>query len=87
VSFLVSAHQGLGLTDGVVQLGDALHAIQLGFNPADAALLGQIQHQPVDATWFTRLSLSARELDDTAKQGGLGLDLALLISARNGSSI
>lgn len=67
VSFLVSAHQGLGLTDGVVQVGDSLHAIQLGFNPADAALLGQIQHQPVDGTWFTRLSLSARELDDTAK--------------------
>ena len=87
VSFLVSAYQGLGLTDGVVQLGDASHAIQLHFNPADAALLGQIQHQHVDGTWFTRLSLSARELDDTAKQAGLEIDLALLISACNGSTI
>jgi hypothetical protein len=67
VSFLVSAYQGLGLTDGVVQLVDASHAIQLRFNPADAALHGQIQHQPVDGNWCTRLSLSARELDDTAK--------------------
>ncbi len=87
VSFLVSALQGLGLTDGVVQVGDASRSIQLRFNPADAALLGQIQHQPVDATWFTRLSLSARELDDTAKQKGLEMDLALLISACNGSTI
>jgi hypothetical protein len=85
VSFLVSARQCLGLTDGVVRLGDASHAIQLCFNPAYAALLGQIQHQPVDATWFTRLSLSARELDDTAKQLGLGLDVALSISAASQS--
>ena len=81
VSFLVSAHQGLGLTDGVVRLGDASHAIQLRFNPADAALVGQIQHQPVDDTWFTRVSLSARELDDTAKQAGLMLSSDLIISA------
>lgn len=79
VSFLVSAHQGLGLTDGIVRLGDATKAIQLQFNPADAALLGHIQHQLVDAIWFTRLSLSARELDDTAKQAGLGMDLVLSI--------
>lgn len=79
VSFLVSAHQGLGITDGVVRLGDASRAIQLRFNLADAALLGQIQHQPVDGTWFTRLSLSARELDDTAKQAGLGVDLSLTV--------
>ena len=81
MSFLVSAHQGLGLTDGEVRLGDASHAIQLHFNPADAALLGQIQHQHVDGTWFTRLSLSARELDDTAKQLGLKLDVLFGISS------
>jgi hypothetical protein len=81
VSFLVSAHQGLGLTDGTVTLGDATKAIQLRFNPADAALLGQIVHQPVDDTWFTRLALSARELDDTAKQQGVGLDVRLVISS------
>jgi hypothetical protein len=80
VSFLVSSHQCLGLTDGLVHLGDASHAIQLRFNPAEGALLGQIQHQPVDSSWFTRLSLSVRELDDTAKQLGLVLDLALTFS-------
>ena len=87
VSFLVSAHQGLGLTDGVVFLGDASHVIQLRFNPADAALLGQIRHQAVNGTWFTRLSLSARELDDTANQKGLEMDLALLINSCNASTI
>ena len=75
VSFLVSAHQGLGLTDGTLTISDASRALQLSFNPADAALLGQIIHQPVGDTWFTRLVLSARELDDTAKQEGLSLDV------------
>jgi hypothetical protein len=81
VSFLVSAHQCLSLTDGVVWLGDTNQAIQVCFNPGQAALLGQIQHQPVDNTWFTRLALSARELDDTAKQEGLMLDVALEMRA------
>lgn len=81
VSFLVSAHQCLGLTDGVVQLGDANKAIQVRFNPGEAALLGQIQHQPVDSSWFTRLALSARELDDTAKQERLALDVRLELNA------
>ncbi len=80
VSFLVSAHQGLGLTDGVVRIGDASRTIQLHFNPSHAALIGIIQHQPVDETWFTRLMLSARELDDTAKYKGLKLDTSFAIT-------
>lgn len=81
VSFLVSAHQSLGLTDGKVQLGDANKAINLSFNPADAALQGQLIHQPVDDIWFTRFVFSARELDDTARQQGVRLDLRLAISS------
>ena len=81
ISFLVSANQGLGLTDGVVELGDNSKTMRLEFNPADGALLGQLEHGPVDSTWFTRLSLSARELDDTAKYKGLMVNLDLDISA------
>jgi hypothetical protein len=81
VSFLVSAYQSLGLTDGTVVIGDESKSLQLRFNPADAALLGQIVHQPIDTTWITRLALSARELDDTAKTEGLGLDVRLEIIA------
>jgi len=83
VSFLVSAHQGLGLTDGVVRLGDASRAIQLQFNPAAAALLGQVQQQPVDATRFTRLSLSARELDDMAWQTRLMTTITIRFECMN----
>lgn len=77
VSFLVSACQGLSLTDGVVHLGDASYSIKVSFDPADAALIGQLQHQKVDSSWFTRLYLSARELDDTAKHVGFDLDVQL----------
>lgn len=51
----------------VIVHGDASREIRLRFNPTDAPLLGRIQHQPVDDTCFTRLRLSARELDDTAR--------------------
>lgn len=80
VSFLVSAHQAFGLTDGTFQLSDAIKFINLQFNPADSALLGQIIHQPVDSILFTRLILSAQELDDTAKQHGVVLDLNLQVT-------
>jgi len=83
VSFLVSAHQCLGLTDGVVQLGDANKAIQVRFNPGEAALLGQIQHHPVDGSWFTRLSLSARELDDTAKHKEIRINTTMRFNCSN----
>lgn len=81
VSFLVSAHQCLGLTDGFLSLGDSSKLLHLSFNPADASLVGQIQHQLVDDHSFSRLSLSARELDDTAKQQSLDLDLTLTLFA------
>lgn len=83
VSFLVSARQCLGLTDGMVRIGDTKKSIQVRFNPSEAALLGQIQHQSVDSTWFTRLALSAREIDDTAKQEGIVLDLGLEFNTVN----
>ena len=81
VSFLVSSQHALGLTDGSAVIGDDTKKIQLKFDPARAALLGQIQHQPVDSTWFTRLSLSARELDDTAKPSALRLDFEIEINS------
>ena len=77
VSFLVSSHQGLGLTDGVIDLFDSTKGIHLSFNPADSALLGQVTHLPVDNTWFTRLALSAQELDDTSKNSSLILDTTI----------
>ena len=85
VSFLVSANQGLGLTDGFLRIGDTDKAIALHFNPAFAALVGQIQHQHIKNQWFTRLSLSARELDDTAQSiCGLTLECSFEISTSIG---
>lgn len=82
VSFLVSAHQGLGLTDGIVSIQDKTKCVRLSFNPADSSYLGQIQHSPVDTTFISRLSLSAKELDDTAKSHKISLDSKIMISSR-----
>ena len=82
VSFLVSACQGLGLTDGVVSIQDKTKCVSLSFNPGEAPFLGQIQHSPVDTTFFSRFSLSAKELDDTAKSHMISFDSKIMISSR-----
>lgn len=77
VSFLVSAQHALGLTDGLLQVRDASKVLQLEFNPATSPFLGQITHQPVDNTWFTRISLSASEFDDTTKKKSFTLSTSI----------
>lgn len=73
VSFLVSANQALGMTEGVVELGDHRHRLRLHCNPEEAAVVGLIIHQKVMDRHFTRMALSARELDDTSKPTALGV--------------
>lgn len=65
VSFLVSARCGLGLTEGYMEIGDALTRLRLDVDMATAALFGLITHRLVDDTIFCRLSLSALEMDET----------------------
>ncbi|MEW6380728.1 MAG: glycoside hydrolase family 57 [bacterium] len=67
VSFLVSASQGLGLTAGAVELGDRRQSLRVEVDKAAAALIGLITYRPVGATFFYRLSLSAREIDETRR--------------------
>ncbi|MEW5802151.1 MAG: glycoside hydrolase family 57 [bacterium] len=67
VSFLVSASQGLGLTSGVVELGDEQRSIRIEVDKTAAALIGLITYRPVGDTCFYRLSLSAGEMDETRR--------------------
>lgn len=69
VSFLVSAGHALGLTEGRIELGDAQHAVCVGFDPAVAACVGMLAYEPVGPGWFCRLSFSAGEIDDTCRDG------------------
>lgn len=78
VSFLVSASQALGLTGGVAEMGDSVKGVRVRFRKSEAALIGLVTHREIDDTHFTRLSLSARELDDTSRPAPVG-SLALTI--------
>ncbi|MEA1053397.1 hypothetical protein U5801_26860 [Lamprobacter modestohalophilus] len=80
MSFLVSANQAVGLTQGLIELGDAARWVRLRCEKTQAALVGLVTHQPVQGSHFTRLALSARELDDTSRPAPVGplvVDLVL----------
>ena len=66
-SFLVSAKQSLGVTEGVVEISDAQKALVIHVEKTDAALLAQITHNEVDSTYFSRCSFSAQEMDETSR--------------------
>jgi hypothetical protein len=67
VSFLVSANQALGMTEGWIELGDARHCVRIDVDKGAAALLGLVTFQTAAPDYFFRLALTAKELDDTAK--------------------
>jgi hypothetical protein len=67
VSTLVSAGQGLGVTEGVVLLGDAERTIRVEIDQACARLLGLVSWVPGARRWFLRLSFALTESDDTRR--------------------
>lgn len=67
-SFLVSAKQGLGLTEGVVEIGDVHSILRITVDRSLSALLGLVTFKPVGTTYFFRCGLSASEMDETSKQ-------------------
>jgi hypothetical protein len=69
VSSLVSASGGLGVTGGVVEIGDALHAVRVEVDKACSALIGLMTYREVRDTFFCRLAFSAFEMDETWRPG------------------
>jgi hypothetical protein len=67
VSFLVSAAQGIGVTDGVVELGDAGCCLRVEVDKSESALIGLVTFAPIGDTYFCRLSFSAGEMDETRR--------------------
>jgi hypothetical protein len=65
VSFLVSSSQGLGMTEGWAELGDAITRVRIEVDRSTATLLGMLTHRIVGGSVFCQLVLSALELDDT----------------------
>ncbi len=73
VSALVSTGDGLGLTEGVVLLGDAYRQLQVNVDQSVARPLGLIAFRPERERYFLRLSFSITESDDT-RRGGIPRD-------------
>ena len=69
VSFLVSSSSSLGMTDGVLKMGDRERALVLQTPLDQACVVAQITHVPVSGSFFYRTSFSAAELDDTCRDG------------------
>ncbi len=65
-SFLVSASHAVGITDGIVDIGDSTHYIRVHIDKSVAALIGMVVFYKIDKSWFYRLLLSAMEMDDTS---------------------
>jgi hypothetical protein len=72
VSSLVSAAGGLGVTEGVVEMGDARHGVRVEVDKARSALIGMVNYREVRGTFFCRLAFSAFELDETHRLGEHG---------------
>lgn len=66
-TFLVSASQGLGITSGRVDLGDRRRGVRVEVDKEAAAAIGLVTYREVDSSFFCRLSLSVREMDETCR--------------------
>jgi len=80
----VSASHALGITDGVVELGDRARTLRIEVDKASAALVGMVRYEQVRDSYFCRLSFSAAEVDETRKPTKLAAPLVCrwVISAR-----
>jgi hypothetical protein len=68
-TYLVSASQAIGITGGVVELGDARRRLRVEVDKSSAAVVGLVTYRHVGDTWFGRLALSAQESDETCRPG------------------
>lgn len=67
VSALVSAGHALGVTEGILELGDAQKAITMQVDKAASAVVGMVEHRVVAGKTFCQMLFSASEIDDTRK--------------------
>lgn len=67
VSLLVSATNGIGITGGIVELGDAYKQLSIRVDMVSSSPIGLIACKSVGDSYFCRLALSLLEVDETCK--------------------
>jgi hypothetical protein len=70
-SFLVSANAGLGVTEGLVVLGDRHKQISTTIDKQCCAALGMISYRIVSPNYFFRHVFSILEMDETSSREGV----------------
>lgn len=79
-SFLVSAKQVLGITEGIVELGDGAKVLRVSVDKQSTALVGLVTFRPAGASYFARCSFSANEMDETSRAKHLSAPLVFSIT-------
>lgn len=71
VSRLVSGRSGLGITDGILEIGDQYQGVRLEVKRNDAAGIAMMTSQRAGESLFLRGAVSLREMDETATRPSL----------------
>jgi hypothetical protein len=67
LSFLISARQALGMTEGYAEFSDRSNSLSIQSNLQEATMAGMLLHKTINDNKLTRFSLSLKEMDDTAR--------------------
>lgn len=67
VSFLISANQALGVTNGVIEIGDSNKGLGIQFLKNQAAAVALVSHRQIRNKFLCRVAFSIQELDDTCR--------------------
>ena len=78
MSFLVSASHAVGVTEGILEIGDGTRTLRVDVDKASAALVAMVTYQPIRDTYFCRVSFSAAEVDETRRATVLSPDNPLV---------
>ena len=68
VSFLVSASTALGMTEGILELGDDAKMLRITIDRAETTAIGSITHRPIGNDRLFRFCASLREMDETTRK-------------------
>jgi hypothetical protein len=80
VSFLISASQALGLTEGSFSMGDGKVELGLQMDKASNAAVGLVSHRFICNSYLCRFAYSLKELDDTSRgrhDAGFGFEFEI----------
>jgi len=85
VSFLISANQALGMTEGKFLIGDSRLSIQLETDKSNLAAIALVSYTKIQDSYLCRFAVTLKEMDDTSRgkqDSDIVFDLNLITSSR-----